>query len=92
MKKEIEVWVDPLITIHDTGSFPITKDPVIVHGFKVRHEDREMIKAKLIIEIPEKKIEITESQFDEAWKEMHKSPLSDYEFLKERLFGKEGEK
>jgi len=52
--KEIDVWV--------------RHDEIDSNGIscQTNRHDKWQLRAKLIIEIPEKKIEITESQFDEA--------------------------
>jgi hypothetical protein len=44
-------------------------------------------KLKLIIELPEKKVEITESEFDKAYDEAGGYTIS-REILKQKLFGK----
>lgn len=55
--KEIDVWVSE-------GAF---KNPKHKHETVSLHEVVGSVKAKLIITLPERKVEISESQFDEAW-------------------------
>lgn len=52
--KEIEVWVDP-------KEDEFASRVVYVSQFQPRY-----VKARLIIDLPEKKIELTESELDEA--------------------------
>lgn len=44
------------------------------------------VKAKLIIELPEKSATISESEFEKIWREWDSSPVSLYEHLKKNLF------
>jgi hypothetical protein len=63
--REIEIMVTPSILEYELGSFIVTKDPVIINNFNQgKLESQKLIKAKLIIEIPEREITITESEFD----------------------------
>jgi hypothetical protein len=55
--KEIDVWVQ------DT----LVSDAYDYSGYIHRKPKDGYLKAKLIIEIPEKKITITESEFEEVW-------------------------
>ena len=56
--KEIDVWIcSDFLNGHEE----------IFDSISEKKIDEFNIKAKLIIEIPEKKIEITESEFDEAY-------------------------
>ncbi len=59
-KKEIDVWVDKKVADD--------RCPELNHVIYL-DERVNMTKARLIIEMPEKKIEITESQFDEVWED-----------------------
>jgi len=59
--KEIEVYVNPEILIQDTTRYPGVGN--LIYGSRTITSS---IKAKLIIEIPEKKIEITESRIEEV--------------------------
>lgn len=84
--KEIEVWVDKNYENYFPGN------SLTIHS--VCHVNHQPLKAKLIIELPEKKIEITESQFDEAVKEFFKGDISPMQtgvkmqsHLKQKLFG-----
>jgi hypothetical protein len=60
--KEIEVWVNDNFIEYKVGIGDVVRDI----GFEQFINGNKATKAKLIIEIPEKKIEITESEFDEA--------------------------
>ena len=61
MKKELDLWVyDTFLKYPDSELHSICA---------YKNKQGDMLKAKLIIELPEKKIEITESQFDETLKE-----------------------
>jgi uncharacterized DUF497 family protein len=57
--REIYVWVPREIKISREFAYYPMKENIDKHG-------EAFYKAKLIIELPEKKIEITESEFDEA--------------------------
>jgi len=59
-QKIIDVWVEKSITDDDRCNvYPMCySDALCTDNF---------YKGKIIIELPEKKIEITESQFDETW-------------------------
>jgi len=72
-QKIIDVWVDPAATQGHLVQATVTN----------RHS-KELLKAKLIIELQEKKIEITESQFDEACKKSFNS-VAVIQTLKEEL-------
>jgi hypothetical protein len=61
--KEIDVWI-PECRVNVKGLIETYSDLD-----ELRTDwDGVAVKAKLIIEIPEKKIEITESEFDEKWR------------------------
>ena len=79
--KEIEVWgYEGSLLIHD--KFPSNFNDM-----------PNVYKAKLIIELPERKVEITESEFDEAVKDydLHNPCLKAFsgamEHIKQKLFG-----
>lgn len=90
--KEIDIWIDNtvmhgLISGHDVQS----KEMYFCNSDRSR-----TTKAKLIIELPEKKIEITESSFDEAvYDAFHNGLLRNHSFneikqtMKQKLFGKD---
>lgn len=87
--KEIEVWV------YENDLEKAQKNGTKGVYFTLEYpDDSSFKKAKLIIDLPEKKIEITESQFDEAWRlsatavnsTVHQSYLN----LKQKLFGDQG--
>jgi len=66
--KEIEVWVDQGVLVH----VPLEHYYSIATNQKNANEyEFPMFKARLIIEIQEQKIEITESQIEAAWKQYH---------------------
>jgi hypothetical protein len=70
--REIDVWVNTRRLDH----VYLTVIPE-AKGFELIHRDRSaFVKAKLIIEIPEKKIEITESQFDDVWNACYNKRIS----------------
>lgn len=75
--REIEVWVNPKTIIDnwfEVSTYPETGD----------------IKAKLIIEAPERKIELTESQFEEEWQfQFNDAYTGNMKSMKARLFGSE---
>lgn len=83
--KEINGWVYKSESGDYNNSLFHTKFPLNFH-------DLNGVKAKLIIEVPEKKITISESEFDKAVNEaldvrgMCKAFLSE---LRQNLFGKE---
>lgn len=82
--KEIDVWVDPdgLDNLSKHGN----------RGTTVWNKDSEgLLKAKLIVELPERTWSGTESQFDEAVKNIAlKTSHADlFEGIKEKLFGRE---
>ena len=60
--KEIKVWAGDVDSVYDI---------IVYHDEENLSEDyiktHELVRATLIVEIPEKKIEITESQFDKAF-------------------------
>lgn len=59
--KEIEVWIEPN---QIAGLEPDYTDTITTYTKKC---GEPQYRAKLIIKMPERKVEITESQFDEAW-------------------------
>ncbi len=81
--KEIECWVDP-VSADINENFYVTKNEINHRGTNV--------KARLIIELPERKIELTESEFDEAWNlPLDIDSINDIRIaVKQKLFGKEG--
>jgi hypothetical protein len=80
--KEIEVWV---VMDHEQPIKMWSAKP------KCRNEIDEMgwVKARLIIEIPERKVEITESEFDEVMKDLRLECPERVWLVKKELFGKE---
>ena len=69
--KEIEVWIGKSVLLDKTESFY----QIVTNQKDAEAHRFTMIKARLIVEIPEQKIEITESQLEEAWNESpHTSP------------------
>ena len=81
MKKEIEVWVHP----------NLLKDSREGKVFAVLEKEYDhSIKARLIIDLPEKKIEISEADLDDLNRQFHycadENPYF-YKFLKQKLFG-----
>jgi len=82
--KEIDVWVKKSFEMNFSNNYIAD-----VHN---RPTELYPIKAKLIIEIPEKKITITESEFNEASKVIrfgvfNGETYGDINRLKEKLFG-----
>ena len=79
--KEIEIWIGKSVLLDKIESFY-----QIVTNQKDAETNRfTMVKARLIVEIPEQKIEITESQLEAAWnKSTHTSfsSVSFYHFKK----------
>ena len=83
--KEIEVWMHEKF-INGDEWFPVYPLRTDMDGF---------IKAKLVIEVPEKKIEITESQLRECFDTFRRLDddqerrlvYSFYEFSRQKLFG-----
>jgi hypothetical protein len=75
--KEIDVWVCPDELIGETQEPWVTDMPV-----------KGYTKAKLLIEMPERKIEITESDYDDArevW-DMDKTVAQNLTAMKKKLF------
>ena len=72
-----------------------TNDNVDNWFFKMPEEfnygELDIAKARIIIEIPEKKIEITESEFARIWIDYQNSPREDKcrDILKDLLFNKQ---
>lgn len=81
--REIEGWVYKSDIANERYNF----NQRMPDNFK----DIGAVKAKLIIEVPEKRISISESEFDEAWKWLDSQwsiPDSDMgKELKQKLFG-----
>ncbi len=80
--KEIEVWVDK-------ENIESKDDEIMIWHKASLNQSEYLLKAKLIIEMPEKKIEITKSDLQRA---LHLTPFNgrwlDFEdALKTRLFG-----
>lgn len=79
--KEIEVWVDhKMLTDYESG---ITR----FFGFK-KPQDEKQLRITFTLEVPDRKIEISESQFDQAWlKAVGTTYDKDLIDLKKELFG-----
>lgn len=89
--KEIEIKLfqcdlDRLISQQEGSSW------VYREKYPLRNDVQKIVKAKLIIEVPERKIELTESQFDEAWmkSEFGNTPEEHKKNVMKKLFGSEG--
>jgi hypothetical protein len=85
--KEIEVWTYP-----EVRSFGSTEG-LMYEVFAGQSRDNKRVKAKLLIEIPERKIEITESMLDNALKEYESQGSCAFfkNILKQKLFGEKRE-
>ena len=59
--KEIDVWVNK------NKALSAFKEGHCIYAYKDYHSTYSNIKAKLIIELPERKATITEKEFDEFW-------------------------
>jgi hypothetical protein len=86
--REIDVFVD-MSAIPDSDG----KCENCIGYFSVRNHDSPMrlngmvaVKAKLVIEMPEKKVEITESQFDEIVLLVKRMNVNTVEAHKQELF------
>ena len=82
--KEITVWVDPDEVVNDAWT--------LCHADFYKGELTGMVKARLIIDLPEKKISITESEFDLECRKVSGSlfelgPTDKLLILKKKLFG-----
>lgn len=66
--------IDVVIYKEDGGDYDLTS---YIGRSKLNEYGVNSFKAKLIIELPEKKIEITESQFDEAWSKISRVFVDD---------------
>ena len=98
--KEIEIFlpkyvidVDPCDITRSRHAEFLIKDPRQKYAANFRINGHDTVKAKLIIELPERKVTITETQFDEALK-MSDAVVGRNEFkenLKARLFNQGGE-
>lgn len=60
--------------------------------YKTEHESTP-VRCRLVIDLPEKEIKLTESKLDEAWKEVFHacSDELDVKKLKQKLFGSEAD-
>jgi len=79
--KEIEVWIGKSVLLDKIESFY----QIVTNQKDAETHRFTMVKARLIVEIPEQKIEITESQLEAAWnKSTHTSfsSVSFYHFKK----------
>jgi hypothetical protein len=91
--KEIEVWVQNQVIINNIEALD-TSFAVYTRERKHTHElYGELSKAKLIIELPERKVEITESMLDNALKEYESQGSCAFfkNILKQKLFGEKRE-
>lgn len=78
--REIECWVSPTIKNGDIETrYCVISGPVDPDTYR---------KAKLIIEVPEKRIEISESEFEKIFKGHTGYSYTVHE-MKQKLFGKE---
>jgi hypothetical protein len=85
--KEIEVWVTDNVSDVNMSQL-ITRNKFSSDQYSIGGVP--CVKAKLIIELPERKVEITESQFDEAWlKAVGTTYDRDRIDLKKELFGEQ---
>ena len=86
--KEIEVWVDAEALRH----YKAGED--IYYQFNSGNHDENTCRAKLIIDLPERKVTISESEFDEAFYGGHDCYDSrwsnEIRRAKDKLFGEEG--
>ena len=74
--KEIEVWVDQAVLVH-VKLYPSYE--MATSKEQAEQYECPMIKARLIIEIPEQKVEITESQAEAVWnKHRYNSHVDDF--------------
>ena len=84
--KEITVWVDPDEVVNDAWT--------LCHADFYKGELTGMVKARLIIEVPEKKISISESEFEKAFDYIRPKnsdwlmTFEGFEIAKSKLFGK----
>ena len=80
-EKVIEVWVDKdLLSAEGFRSWPVSTTPL----------DMPMVKAKLIIELPEKSVSISETEWEEVrnvW-DTDKTVAKNLTAMKEKLFSK----
>jgi hypothetical protein len=89
MKREIECWIEP----EDVASFGRGHHDNTLRTYRNNHQVSSAgIKAKLIIE-EDRKVTISESEFDEAWKNTKVFPddtlIDPVMRLKEKIFGKQ---
>lgn len=78
--KEIEVWVDD-------NYFPWFKDGASMPIHPQKPTGGPSFKATLVIEIPEKKIEISESEFEEVLRYAEKDHANYTNRIRQKLFG-----
>lgn len=79
--KELSVYVKESVT--ESANFIVFKD----------HDGRAwdgFLKGRLILEYPERRVQISESEYDEAWKKWKGQGSCDFfrEQIREKLFGK----
>lgn len=85
--KEIDVKLyEPDLKLLDHRGMPVyDKDHLMINEKHFR-----ILNAKLLIELPERKVEITEGQFDEAWENVdcndYPNAQDMFERMKEILF------
>lgn len=87
--KEIEVYIEKDWLL-STGCIGMISE---ASKFPTRLNGKDTIKARLIIELPEKKVEITEEKLDELHNDFQYCADENaffYKFLKQKLFGSEG--
>jgi len=85
MKKEIDVWVNDFTGDMDFDGYGIYKSK---ESAKMQNGDRlDYLKAKLIIEIPEPRIEVTPSMIREAIKKGLEEPHIVTKIMLRELFG-----
>lgn len=73
--KEIKVFVTKNIIEDDIGIQSVVRKE-IYHGFGVRLNGQETFEATLIIELPEKSITITESEYEQITIEVRRKIIS----------------
>lgn len=92
--REIEVWIPERIKDfkHEPYENPIFDTLLVEPGKKYapgfKCDGQIMIKARLIIELPDRKVEISESEFDEIFYD-HPVDMIDLDLVKQKLFGKD---
>ena len=79
--REIEVWIHKNVIVN--GVYEKGSKILPLHEYP----NCEWVEAKLIIELPERKVTISESEFDEAWARNTGTTFSELrERLKEKFF------